>query len=205
VTIKAIETRYAGCHFRSRLEARWAVFFDHLGVRWEYEPEGFEWEAGEHFSGQVPAGRYLPDFWLPDINTWFEVKGQLPTNDESELHWAFSTQTSDRLLVAWGTMPSRRVDDWWGFWDGDEISRFPTHGVSIYIDGCWDDHYVWCVCPICDKVGIEFDGRGERVCHRDAHSKPRMNKTRTHQDARFDRAFAAARSARFEHGCSGAS
>lgn len=29
-TIRAIETRYAGCRFRSRLEARWAVFFDHL-------------------------------------------------------------------------------------------------------------------------------------------------------------------------------
>ena len=22
--------------------------------------------------------RYLPDFWLPDIDTWFEVKGQEP-------------------------------------------------------------------------------------------------------------------------------
>lgn len=27
-TIKPIETRYKGCRFRSRPEARWAVFFD---------------------------------------------------------------------------------------------------------------------------------------------------------------------------------
>lgn len=63
--IKPIETRYAGCRFRSRLEARWAVFFDRAGVRWEYEPQGF-----------VVDGRpYLPDFLLTDCGTWVEVKG----------------------------------------------------------------------------------------------------------------------------------
>lgn len=51
--IKAIETVYNGYRFRSRLEARWAVFFDALGVKYEYEPEGFE----------LPSGQwYLPDF-----------------------------------------------------------------------------------------------------------------------------------------------
>ena len=65
--IKAIETRYAGCRFRSRLEARWAVFFDTLGIRWEYEPEGFL--VG---FDQRP---YLPDFRLPGLNVWVEVKG----------------------------------------------------------------------------------------------------------------------------------
>jgi hypothetical protein len=34
--------RYNGYRFRSRLEARWAVFFDELGVAYRYEPEGFE-------------------------------------------------------------------------------------------------------------------------------------------------------------------
>jgi hypothetical protein len=63
-SIKAIETRYKGYRFRSRLEARWAVFFDHLGIRWEYEMEGFE----------VQGGRYLPDFWLPQVNMYAEVK-----------------------------------------------------------------------------------------------------------------------------------
>lgn len=68
MTIQAIETRYAGCRFRSRLEARWAVFFDALGLRWEYEPETFETWGG---------GRYLPDFRLPDHNCWVEVKGEM--------------------------------------------------------------------------------------------------------------------------------
>lgn len=51
--IKAIETRWKGYRFRSRLEARWAVFFDACGYQWEYEPEGYELEGGI---------RYLPDF-----------------------------------------------------------------------------------------------------------------------------------------------
>jgi hypothetical protein len=63
--IKPIETRYKGYRFRSRLEARWAVWFDHLGLEWQYEPERF------------PVGdcTYLPDFWLPDLGCWAEVKG----------------------------------------------------------------------------------------------------------------------------------
>ena len=65
-TIKAIETSYAGCRFRSRLEARWGVFFDKLGVKWLYEPQGFELPSGEC---------YLPDFHLPDLGLWVEVKG----------------------------------------------------------------------------------------------------------------------------------
>ncbi len=36
--IPAIETKYRGMIFRSRLEARWAAFFDRAGWHWEYEP-----------------------------------------------------------------------------------------------------------------------------------------------------------------------
>lgn len=36
--IAAIPTRYKGILFRSRLEARWAAFFDLAGWKWEYEP-----------------------------------------------------------------------------------------------------------------------------------------------------------------------
>lgn len=53
MTIKAIEVEYDGHKFRSRLEARWAVFFNALGVDYEYEPEGFELPSGK---------KYLPDF-----------------------------------------------------------------------------------------------------------------------------------------------
>lgn len=63
--IKAIETIYNGYRFRSRLEARWAVFFDALRIPYEYEPEGFD--LGD-------TCWYLPDFWLPRQESWYEVK-----------------------------------------------------------------------------------------------------------------------------------
>jgi hypothetical protein len=65
--IKPIQTEYKDYKFRSRLEARYAVFFDALGIKWEYEPEGFELSDGT---------RYLPDFWLPTFSggMYVEVK-----------------------------------------------------------------------------------------------------------------------------------
>ena len=64
-SIKPIETYYNGYRFRSRLEARWAVFFDAIGIRYEYETEGYRSADGKH---------YLPDFYLPDFRCLFEVK-----------------------------------------------------------------------------------------------------------------------------------
>lgn len=63
--MKAIETTYNGYRFRSRLEARWAIFFDCLKIRWDYETEGFILDNGQY---------YLPDFWLPGFDCYAEVK-----------------------------------------------------------------------------------------------------------------------------------
>ena len=57
--IKAIQTKYKGYLFRSRLEARWAVFFDCCGVEYEYEPEGYDLGNGL---------MYLPDFLLHGVD-----------------------------------------------------------------------------------------------------------------------------------------
>lgn len=65
--MKAIPTEYDGIKFRSRLEARYAMFFDEHRIGWEYEVEGID------LSGRW----YLPDFWLPDSRTFLEVKGPL--------------------------------------------------------------------------------------------------------------------------------
>ena len=72
--IKPIETLYNGYRFRSRLEARWAVFFDAAGIKYEYEPEGFE----------VDGVRYLPDFYLPEAKRWIEIKGKKLSKEELE-------------------------------------------------------------------------------------------------------------------------
>ena len=87
--IKAIETNYSGHRFRSRIEARYAVFFDALRIEWEYEIEGFILPSGEC---------YLPDFWLPKFNggMWVEVKPKPFTEEEKDKCWqlCFGTQKS---------------------------------------------------------------------------------------------------------------
>ena len=70
--IKAIPTIYKGYRMRSRLEARWAAFFDALGIPWRYETEGLTLSDGT---------QYLPDFYLPDCKSWFEVKGVMSDTD----------------------------------------------------------------------------------------------------------------------------
>jgi hypothetical protein len=78
--MRPIETLYRGYRFRSRLEARWAVFFQTLGVPWLYEPEGFTLPSGKY---------YLPDFRLrlfyPEA-FWVEVK---PTGGDTSLFEEF--------------------------------------------------------------------------------------------------------------------
>lgn len=71
--ISAIQTEYKGYLFRSRLEARWAVFFDEAGIDWKYEVEGFQRQIGGTDSENSIG--YLPDFYLPESGTWVEVKG----------------------------------------------------------------------------------------------------------------------------------
>lgn len=94
-TIAAIETSYKGCRFRSRLEARWAVFFDALDIEWQYEPQGYL--LGKD---RTP---YLPDFWLPKMHTWVEVKGVLGRD---------ALKTLVRAVLPDGLPRNLTGDDW---------------------------------------------------------------------------------------------
>ena len=64
-----IPTKYKNIQFRSRLEARWAAFFDLLEWNWDYEP--------------VDLNGYIPDFILPDFckSLIIEVKPSLQIED----------------------------------------------------------------------------------------------------------------------------
>lgn len=86
--IRAIETAYKGYRFRSRLEARWAVFFDALGIPWEYEAEGFN----------TSAGPYLPDFRIFG-NLFAEVKPPAVEKHEPKRWQTFVEETGHSLVL----------------------------------------------------------------------------------------------------------
>lgn len=75
----SIPTEYKGITFRSRLEAQWADWFDDHDIKWEYEPEGYKlpWKNS--------TIKYLPDFFLPEMNSFFEVKGVMEEFDKEKL------------------------------------------------------------------------------------------------------------------------
>lgn len=76
--LKAVPTNYKGYRFRSRLEARIAVFLDACNADWEYEPEGFVLPDGS---------QYLPDFKVNNVKgrvkgtLYIEAKGVMADKD----------------------------------------------------------------------------------------------------------------------------
>lgn len=206
-TLKAIETTYAGCRFRSRLEARWAVFLDSLGIVWEYEPQGY--------TVGPDATPYLPDFWLPEMKLWAEVKGQLDQPGLETLIWAAGAAglalepNGEKALGLWpwhqrmlvlGSIPSpgdlrlhTRLDvladvlvAWQGvfFWPGSRgwstVQVATPHPLNQYVAG-----------EVMEPGDLTYFVDG---CHSPFPLDPHP---------RVTEAYRAARSARFEHGESG--
>lgn len=97
--IKAIETVYNGYKFRSRLEARWAVFFDTLSIEYQYEPEGFD----------MDGTWYLPDFWMPKWDCWIEIKPRIPKftlpRSEDYIKYQMLTRGTGKVVLLIGGTP----------------------------------------------------------------------------------------------------
>ena len=91
---KVIETKYHGYKFRSRLEARWAVFFDTIGIEYWYEHEGYSLEGT----------LYLPDFYLPQQDCFVEVKGEEPTKEEKRKASLLSLHTGKLVYIFFGNI-----------------------------------------------------------------------------------------------------
>lgn len=91
MTIAAIPTTYRGTRFRSKLEARWAATFDHLGWYWEYEPCGVDFGDGY---------RYLCDFHLPAQRCWVEVKGPVADRLDKTNHLRKNVPRHDLVIIA---------------------------------------------------------------------------------------------------------
>lgn len=194
--------------FRSRIEARWAVVFDALELRWAYEADGFDLVVG---GSRVS---YLPDFYLPDVwgqsgqGIWFEVKGAAPNAREKALAQSLAKATGHDCYIGSGDIPAPaqltgarvllspgRID---GFHPrarrGIEGSGKPTSAECL------------CVCE-CGAVGMQRNGLIARMqCSTPGCGRKTLAATARKGRAtpRVQAALVAGRSARFEHGESGA-
>jgi ribosomal protein S27AE len=143
-SMKAIQTSYSGYLFRSRLEARWGVWFGAVGLQWEYEPEGFA----------LPDGaRYLPDFrvYTPQrASCWYEIKPATVKEDAkfSAFRAALYDEWNNRQDKNFGTGPSPRAT----LLSGDPYEWFGAQNRMC--PRCGDAGQVrdrdYCVCDACD-------------------------------------------------------
>jgi len=134
MAIQSLPTKYKGIMFRSRLESRWAMVLDGLGIPWEYEPED-----GKYL---LPSGVYWPDFRCfggTDHAFWLEIKGQMP--DSREFHVASEINLYVApLMILSGDLPRRTNGGtaWWFEPEGKRwIMKSPEDGL-IRIMGLHD-------------------------------------------------------------------
>jgi len=100
VQVTAKPMVYRGVQMRSQLEGRWAAVLDAAGIAWEYEPGVLD--VGR-------AGLYLPDFWLPRLKTWIEVKGPHMERVEKTRALARSLGKDGLVLLATAVGSAYRV------------------------------------------------------------------------------------------------
>lgn len=173
-SLKAIETVYHGYRFRSRLEARWAVFLDTLQIKYAYEAQGYD----------LDGKRYLPDFAIEAPPCFIEIKGQEPSRSEEHLCFSLA-ETSERTVYLLAGSP----------WPGEyEIWRWrPEWGVVLG----GERGLQWASCSPCGKMDT-VDPRTART------DKGRCDAghywTFGADSAVLQQAYTTARQARFEHG-----
>ena len=193
--IRAIETIYDGYRFRSRLEARWAVYFHEAGIPYIYEQEGFI----------VDGQYYLPDFYLPWFDAYIEIK-PLHIDEEKE------KEAKKNLEIMWFDADCKKVMIFFGdpmdnekwiycFSSCPDISKTNYEWVKFeFLEGAWyedDSHGT-------TKHWISINVFGN-VCwiYGDSLSGGNLYESMldvSYYRTNFDYAKLKARQARFEHG-----
>jgi hypothetical protein len=98
-TIQAIPSYYKDTLMRSRVECRWALILDKIGLAWEYEAQGFD--LGDKLW-------YLPDFTVyADEVFYLEVKGAQPDALEIEKATRLAKGLKTRVVVVWNGIPAK--------------------------------------------------------------------------------------------------
>lgn len=158
--IKPKRTWYKDIFFRSRLEAKWAFFFDELGIKWQYEPEYDVVEFGIY---------YKPDFFLPDYDLWVEIKPQSLRNiSDGDIRkivgWA-----NDYLEILVLSGVPRILDD-----DSEAHYLFTYNPKKRKVNPP-QGHMRWCECPKCGRIDFRPYGGIPCVCDKTCYPKPELD------------------------------
>lgn len=134
--LSAIETWYRGVRFRSRTEARHALFFDGIGVPWQHEEQPYG----------IDGQGFLPDFRMPDRELDVEVKRDNfdPNEPTQRLFFSYAANLERVLFLVRGypTVALPDVNLWYG---------------TVYLPFDFDDRElkaVWAECSACGHVGV---------------------------------------------------
>lgn len=150
--VKSIATEYNGIVFRSMLEAKHAVFMDAIGVSWMYEPKWFTCSrTGRH---------YLPDFYLPDLCCFIEIKPFLPSGSDIDRSFIAAKESDERMKILWGRPRNPVIlNDY--YLNKNEFWPHSSGGMSLIISHLNDRELermpvYWAKCPACGKIDIVY-------------------------------------------------
>lgn len=124
----ALPTTYNGNTYFSRLEAKWACFFEHAKINNTYEAQGYSVEDGT---------KYNPDFYFPDYDIYGEVKGNIKywQKDIERVSKFLTSKTPFKGIMIFGDIPRYFTDKGSVYWfpflyydpltDGPEMTYVP--------------------------------------------------------------------------------
>ena len=142
--VKSKETIYNGYRFRSRLEARWAVFFDKLHITYQYEPEAFVCDDGS---------QYTPDFFLPNSfmrdkehkGLYLEIK-HFGWNEPSQRKYidriSTALETQNLLLICGDPK--------------DATNTYEMYEGNEQLNPWWDNYMMVICCEKCGALKADF-------------------------------------------------
>jgi hypothetical protein len=177
--------RFARTDYKTELEARWAVFFTHLGLESEYRNISVEADPEE-----MMGDTYRPSFYLKGLlePALFDVQPFEAKAIDYDVARRASSVLGIRGFVAYGLPTANQTEP---------IEQPRGDGMLQIVGPSWDNLYAFCVCRHCGRVGIEFEGRAGRVCRDPEHGQVTDEDVNTHSDPKIVAAYAAANSISF--------
>src|SRR5439155_10713159 len=105
---------------------------------------------------------YLPDFWLPQLDCFVEIKGEAPTREEQLRAQLLAQCTKKAVYIFFGSLPlpegntpSKEMQE------NNSAFRFFWDPTTQRI-GVGSPHW-WCECLSCVDLGMSYRGNSQTL------------------------------------------